>query len=104
LAAKGYKTYRSPEGPDGGVDLLAAPAPFGFGEPRICVQVKSQDAPLDLPKLNELKGAMQSCHADQGLLVCWGGFKSSFDKQVVPNFFQVRLWDQAELINQLLAN
>ena len=104
LAAKGYKTYRSPEGPDGGVDLLAAPAPFGFGEPRICVQVKSQDAPLDLPKLNELKGAMQGCQANQGLLVCWGGFKSSFDKQVAPHFFQVRLWDQAELINQLLEN
>src|SRR5205807_2180081 len=31
LQAQGYTTHRSPEGPDKGVDLLAAPAPLGFG-------------------------------------------------------------------------
>ena len=31
LAAQGYTTYRSPEGPDKGIDILAAPGPLGFG-------------------------------------------------------------------------
>ena len=45
LKAQGYTTYRSPAGPDRGVDILAAPGPLGFGRPRICVQVKSTDSP-----------------------------------------------------------
>src|SRR5262249_11185387 len=58
LQAQGYTTYRSPEGPDKGIDLLAAPAPLGFGRPRLCVQVKSGDSPADLPTLHQLLGAM----------------------------------------------
>ncbi|MCD4843612.1 MAG: restriction endonuclease [Methanosarcinales archaeon] len=38
---QGYYTYRSPEDPDGGVDILAGRVPMGFGEARLCVQVKS---------------------------------------------------------------
>ena len=41
LQAQGYTTYRSPEGPDYGIDIMAAPGPLGFGQPRIVVQVKS---------------------------------------------------------------
>ncbi|MBM4040851.1 MAG: restriction endonuclease [Planctomycetes bacterium] len=103
LRAQGYTTYRSPEGPDKGVDILASPGPLGFGNPRICVQVKSGDAPVDTPTLNQLIGSMQNVQADQGLLVSWGGFKSSVDKEVPVQFFRVRLWDQAALIRELLA-
>ncbi|MCC5845350.1 MAG: restriction endonuclease [Verrucomicrobia bacterium] len=39
--AKGYTVYNSDKGRDGGIDLLAAPGNLGFGEPRICVQVKT---------------------------------------------------------------
>ena len=104
LRAQGYATYVSPEGPDKGVDILAAPAPLGFGNPRICVQVKSGDAPVDLPTLQQLIGAMQNVGAAQGLLVSWGGFKSSVDKDVPNQFFRVRLWDQDALIDELLAH
>jgi restriction system protein len=104
LKAQGYTTYQSPPGPDKGVDILAAPGPLGFGRPRICVQVKSQDSPVDSPTLNQLIGAMQNVQADQGLLVAWGGFKSSVDREVAAQFFRVRLWDQDELIGQLLTN
>ena len=104
LRAQGYETYRGPEGPDKGVDILAAPAPMGFGEPRICVQVKSGDSPLDRPTLDQLIGVMQNFQASHGLLVSWGGFKSSVDKEEASQFFRVRLWDQGDLIDQVLAN
>lgn len=71
---------------------------------RICVQVKSGDAALDLPMMNQLIGTMQNVQAEQGLLVSWGGFKSSVDKERAVQFFRVRLWDQSDLIEQLLAN
>ncbi|MCP4713385.1 MAG: restriction endonuclease [Planctomycetes bacterium] len=104
LKAQGYTTYLSPEGPDKGVDILAAAGPLGFGEPRICVQVKSGDGTLDRPTLDQLIGTMQNVQAHQGLLVSWGGFKSSVDKEEASQFFRVRLWDQKELISQLLEH
>lgn len=103
LKAMGYTTFRSAPGPDKGVDILASAGPLGFDRPRICVQVKSQDAPVDSPTLNQLIGTMQNVQADQGLLVAWGGFKSSVDKEAPTQFFRVRLWDQDDLIDQLLA-
>lgn len=102
LRAQGYTTFRSPEGPDKGLDILAAPGPLGFGRPRIAVQVKSGDQPIDRPTLDQLIGTMQKVQADQGLLVSWSGFKSSVDKETPTEFFRVRLWDQKTLIEQLL--
>ena len=61
LRARGYTTYLSPEGPDKGVDILAAPEPMGFGEPRVCVQVKSSDSALDRPTL----GSAYRCDAER---------------------------------------
>lgn len=104
LEAQGYTTFVSPEGPDKGIDILAAPGPLGFGEPRICVQVKSGASPLDRPTLDQLIGAMQNVQAQQGLLVSWGGFKSSVDKEKAQQFFRVRLWDQDALIDQILEH
>ena len=102
LRATGYTTYLSPEGPDKGIDILAAPGPMGFGEPRVCVQVKSGDSALDRPTLDQLIGVMQNVQASHGLLVSWGGFKSSVDKEEATQFFRVRLWDQGDLISQVL--
>ena len=102
LQAQGYTTFLSPEGPDKGIDILAAPGPLGFGSPRLCVQVKSGDSPVDLPTLNQLIGSMQNVHAEQGLLVSWGGFKQSVDREVPSQFFRVRLWDQDDIIGELL--
>jgi restriction system protein len=104
LEAQGYTTHVSPEGPDKGVDILAAPGPMGFGEPRLCVQVKSGDTPLDTPTLNQLIGTMQNVQAQHGLFVSWSGFKSSVDKEKAIQFFRVRLWDRDDLIEQLLNN
>lgn len=47
---------------------------------------------------------MQNVQADQGLLVSWGGFKTSVDREIPAQFFRVRLWDQQELIGQLMQH
>lgn len=103
LRAQGFTTYHSDKGPDGGIDLLAAPDTLGFGRPRICVQVKSQMSALERPVLDQLVGTMQHVGADQGLLVCWGGFKPTILREAPRLFFKVRLWDQSDLIDQFLA-
>lgn len=103
LNAKGYLTYRSPEGTDKGVDILAAPEPLGFGKPRLCIQVKTGDSPIDRPTLDQLLGSMQNFNAEQGLLVSWAGFKTSVDKEIPSQFFRIRLWDQSAIIKELLA-
>ncbi len=102
LKAQGYYTYTSPEGPDHGVDILASPGTLGFGHPRICVQVKSGDSPIERPVIDQLIGTMQNFNAEQGLLVSWGGFRSSFEKEIPKQFFRVRLWNQTTLIQELL--
>lgn len=104
LKAQGFTTYRSPEGADKGIDILAAGDAFGFGTPRICVQVKSGDTPTDRPEFTQLIGAMQSSGADQGLFVSWSDFKQTVYKEVPNQFFKVRLWNQNDLIEQILAN
>jgi len=102
LQAKGFQTKASPPGPDGGVDILAAPEPFGFGEPRICVQVKSTAAPVDRPTVDQLRGVMEHVRASQGLFVSWSGFRRSLDGQENSLFFKIRLWDQDDLVDELL--
>jgi restriction system protein len=104
LQAQGLTTYRSPEGPDKGVDILASGGPFGFDHPRICVQVKSGDGQVDRPEFQQLLGAMGDVKADHGLFVAWGDFKQTVYKEVPTKFFSVRLWNQKDLIDQLLAN
>ena len=104
LEAKGYITYQSPKGRDKTIDILAAPEPMGFGTPRLLVQVKSGDTPVDRPTLDQLIGAMQNVHATQGLLVSWSSFKKTVEDEIPNQFFRVRLWGQKEIIHELLDN
>jgi restriction system protein len=104
LQAEGYLTRASPPGPDGGVDILAGTGPMGFGTPRLCVQVKSSMSPVGVEVLRELQGIRQNFHAEQGLLVCWGGFKSSVVQEARQSFFSIRLWDSGELLAAILKN
>lgn len=104
LKAEGYTTYRSPEGPDGGVDILAGAGPLGFGSPRLCVQVKSQDSPVGRSEIDQLMGAMKKFQAQEALFVSWSGFKQNVYKEVSSNFFSLRLWTQKELLEKLFAH
>jgi len=47
---------------------------------------------------------MQTFQADQGLLVCWGGYKKSVLSEARQSFFKVRLWDAGDLVDALLRN
>lgn len=42
---------------------------MGFEAPRLCVQVKSGDDPVDVTVLRELRGVMKAYRAEQGLIV-----------------------------------
>jgi restriction system protein len=104
LRAEGYLTRVSPPGPDGGVDILAGTGPMGFGSPRLCVQVKSSTAPVGVDVLRGLQGILQNFHAEQGLLISWGGFKSAVINEARQSFFTIRLWDSGELLAAILKN
>ena len=101
LKAQGYTTYRSPEGADGGADILAGSGPLGFSSPRLCVEVKSEDSPVGREPVDKLLGAMTKFNADQGLFVAWGGFKSNVQKELASQFFRLRLWTQKDILEQL---
>jgi restriction system protein len=104
LRAKGFTTNESPAGPDKGVDILASPGILGFGQPKICVQVKSTDTPTDRMVLDQLVGVMKKFGAEYGLLVSWGGFKNSVISETAAQFFSVRLWTQKEVVDEFLAH
>lgn len=103
LRAKGFEVYVSPPGPDHGVDILAASGSLGFGSPKICVQVKSTNDPISRTVLDQLVGTMQYVGAEYGLLVSWGGFRSSIMSDTNAQFFKVRYWTSADIINELFA-
>jgi restriction system protein len=103
LRAQGYVTHVSPPGPDGGVDIVAGTPPLGFGEPRMVIQVKSSDSPVDVTVLRALGGTMAKYRAEHGLLVSWGGFKDTVLREARNDFFTLRLWDQEALLEALFG-
>lgn len=101
LQADGWVTKPSPPGPDGGVDILAGSGSFGLDAPRLCVQVKSQNSPTDVTVYRTLQGTMQTFGAQQGLLVCWGGYNKAVLKESKQAHFTVRLWDSRDLVKAI---
>ena len=104
LQAEGYATLLSSPGPDGGVDILAGRGQLGFGEPRLCVQVKATESPVDVTVLRSLMGTMQSFKADQGLLMSWGGFTHALKREARQAFFTVRLWQADDIVDAICKN
>ncbi len=101
LQAQGYVTKRSEPGPDGGVDILAGSGPMGFADPKLCVQVKSGNSPVDVTVLRGLVGTMSTFGAEQGLLVSWAGFNRKVLDESRQKFFSVRLWDSGDILNMI---
>lgn len=104
LRAMGYQTQLPPQGADAGVDVIAGRGSMGFDPPRLCVQVKSGTEPIDVRVLHELQGVMKNFGAEQGLLVSWGGFKSSVINEARKSYFSVRLWTADDLVDAILDN
>ena len=103
LAAKGYRTRISPPGRDGGVDILASPGPMGFGEPRICVQVKSSERPVSVEALRMLEGVANRFGTKYCILAAWGGLNDPAAREMNSSFFTCQLWDQGDIADELVA-
>lgn len=101
LKAKGYETKICNRGADGGADILAGRGNMGFEQPRLCVQVKSGDTPIGREVLDQLQGVMPKFKADYGILVSWGGFRSTVEEEARRNFFQIRLWNDQKLVEEI---
>lgn len=104
LRAQGFSVWQSPEGADGGVDILASNGLMGFGAQNICVEVKSGTGLTDRPTVDKLLGAMSKFNASQGLFVAWGGYRANVQKELASSFFRLRLWNQDDLLEQLFLH
>ena len=104
LEAAGYVVLQTRKGADGGVDVLAGKGDLGFGEPRLCVQVKGRTSPVDLSEYDRLQGNIASFRAEHGLLVSLGGFTKPVHDRNEQSFFVIRLWGPEELAERLLEN
>lgn len=103
LNAQGFVTDRTTPGADGGVDILAGRGQLGFEPPRLAVQVKSSENPVDVSSVRELQGVMRAFSADMGLYVAWGGFRGTAPRDARRDFFQLRLWDAEDVLDQILG-
>lgn len=73
LRAMGYRTRRSREGSDRGVDVVASPDGFGFESPRIAVEVKHRpETPIGAQDIRSFLGGRHG--DDKRLYVSTGGF------------------------------
>jgi len=99
LQHMGYRTRVSPEGPDGGIDIIAHKDDLGFEPPIIKVQVKSGEGSVGDPQVKALYGNVGV--QEYGLFVTLG----SFTKPAI-GFAQgkanLRLIDGDELIDLVL--
>ena len=102
LKASGYHAIQTRIGPDGGVDVVAGMGEMGFGDPRLCVQVKSGGTPIGLPDYNRLQGNIRGFGDQHGLLVSLSDFTGVVRKENERSFFEIRLWGPHELVENLL--
>lgn len=101
LNQMGYRTRVAPEGPDGGIDIIAHRDELGFEPPIIKVQVKSSEGSIGEPIVSALYGKVDN--SEYGLLVTLG----YFTKQAI-NFAKsksnLRLIDGNELVDIILIH
>jgi restriction system protein len=103
LRVQGYVCDVSPEGPDGGVDIMAGSGPLGLDSPTLIVECKSEAGPIGSRVVRGLNGAIGTAKADQGLLVAWGGLNKGGQDELRANRLKIRLWDAEDVIDQLFA-
>ncbi|WP_152185147.1 restriction endonuclease [Segeticoccus rhizosphaerae] len=103
LEVQGYVCDVSPEGPDGGVDIMAGSGPLGLDSPTLIVECKSEASPIGSRVVRGLNGAIGTTHADQGLLVAWGGLNKGGQDELRANRLKIRLWDSEKVLDQLFA-
>lgn len=101
LNCMGYRTRVSPEGPDGGIDIMAHRDELGFEPPIIKVQCKSSEGTVGDPEVSALYGKVEP--NEFGLLVTLGTF-SNQAKTFARNKSNLRLIDGGELISLIFQH
>ncbi len=99
LQTMGYRTKISPEGPDGGIDIVAHRGELGFEPPIIRVQVKSTEGSIGGPTVAELLGNLSL--GEYGLIVTLGYFTPQAKSKIKPN---IRLIGGEELVDLILEH
>ena len=102
LRTSDYQVLETAAGPDGGVDIVAGAGELGFGQPRLCVQVKGRRGPVPLAEYDRLLGNLETFGAQHGLLVSLGGFTKPVKERNTKSYFRIRLWGPDELAQRLL--
>lgn len=101
LNMMGYRTRVSPEGADGGVDIVAHKDELGFEPPIIKVQVKSTEGSIGDPVVSALYGKVES--REHGLIVTLGTFTPPA-KNFAKSKSNLRLIDGNELVELIVAH
>lgn len=101
LGMMGYRTRVSPEGPDGGIDIIAHKDELGFEPPIIKVQVKSSESSIGNPVVSALYGNVGP--GEYGLLVTLGTYTNQA-RNFERGKSNLRLIDGEELVNLILAH
>ncbi len=101
LATMGYRTRVSPEGPDGGIDIMAHKDELGFEPPIIKVQVKSTEGSIGDPVVSALYGKVSG--SEFGLLVTLGIFTTQA-RSFARSKSNLRLIDGEELVALVLQH
>ena len=96
LNTMGYRTRVSPEGADGGIDIVAHRDELGLEPPIIKVQVKSGDGSVGDPAVSALYGKVSQ--NEYGLLVTLSTFTGQA-KSFARTKSNLRLIDGSELID-----
>jgi restriction system protein len=101
LQTMGYRTRLSPEGPDGGVDIIAHKDELGFEPPLVKVQVKSGEGTVGEPAVAQLNGKFD--RSEFGLVITLGTFTPPA-KNFARNKSNLRLIDGDELVSLILQH
>jgi len=96
-----YNTRVSPEGPDGGIDIVAHRDELGFEPPIIKVQVKSTEGNIGDPVVSSLYGKVDM--NEFGMFVTLGGYTKQAT-EFAKNKSNLRLIDGEELVRLVLAH
>lgn len=102
LRAMGFRAVSVAPGPDGGVDIVAHPDPFGFQKPRIKVQVKHRKGAVGGPEISQFLGTLHL--DDNGLYVSTGGFTRDAVFKAESSNSPIKLLDRDSFIDLLLEH
>lgn len=101
LSTMGYRTHVSPEGPDGGIDIIAHKDELGFEPPFIKVQVKSTGDNIGNDLVAQLYGNVGT--GESGLFVTLGSYTKAA-RNFEKGKSNLHLVDGEELVDLILAH